>query len=431
MNLIPEIETQSIAAQRRKQMQLLQEQLSYLQQHSNFYKNLFNAHNIAIQTINQYEDLQRIPTTAKDDMQLYESDFLCVDKREISEYTTTSGTLGKPISIALTQSDMNRLAYNELRSFSSMHLPKNSVIQLALTLDRQFMAGMAYYMGAKELGATVVRVGAGLPQMQWDAMQRYKSDVLVAVPSFVLKMLDYAKNNGIDYKNSSVKKVLAIGESLRDANGKDNILTQKLKSEWDIEYYSTYASTEMQTAFTECNAHSGGHLVPELIIVELIDENGNQVGENEMGEVCITTLGVKGMPLLRYRTGDICKAFYEPCKCGRTTLRLSGVIGRKQQMIKLKGTTLFPNIIAEALNELESVKEYVIHIFSNELLQDEIKILLSLNQEKDTDAAMIKEYLRSKLKIAPIIEVCNDDTIRTIQFPPESRKQIRIIDHRQ
>ncbi len=427
---IPEIETQSIAAQRQVQMQHLQVLLEYLQQQSPFYKQLFADNNIDIKNIVDYTDLQQLPTTSKEDIQLREKDFVCVPKEAIREYTTTSGTLGKPISIALTESDLSRLAYNEFRSLVSMDVQQASTIQLALTLDRQFMAGMAYYMGAKDMGAVVIRTGSGLPQMQWDTIKRYDTDVLVAVPSFVLKMIEYAKQHNIDYKNSGVKKILAIGESLRDANGNDSVLAQKLKAEWDIEYYNTYASTEMQTAFTECNQHNGGHHLPELIVIELIDENGNHVPENESGEVCITTLGVKGMPLLRYRTGDICKAFYEPCACGRSTLRLSGVIGRKKQMIKLKGTTLYPNIITETLNEIEKVKEYVIHIFTNELQQDDIKISLSLHQETDTTQKVIKEHLRSKLKLMPQIEICDDDTIRAMQFPLESRKQIRIIDSR-
>src|SRR5690606_3508412 len=113
-----------------------------------------------------------------------------------------------------------------------------------------------------------------------------------------------------------------------------NVLGKKITEYWNIQLYSTYASTEMQTAFTECHAGKGGHQQPDLIILEILDESGNQLPEGVYGEVTITTLGIEAMPLLRYRTGDIACYYQEPCRCGRHSKRLSPVIGRKQQMIK-------------------------------------------------------------------------------------------------
>jgi len=123
----------------------------------------------------------------------------------------------------------------------------------------------------------------------------------------------------------------------------------------------------MQTAFTECSEGKGGHHQPALLIVELLDENNRQVKIGEPGEVTITTLGVEAMPLLRYKTGDICIAFDEPCLCGRKTLRLSPVIGRKKQMIKFKGTTLYPPALFDLLNEMEEIKDFVAEVYSNEI----------------------------------------------------------------
>src|SRR4030095_1757925 len=124
--------------------------------------------------------------------------------------------------------------------------------------------------------------------------------------------------------------------------------------------YSTYASTEMQTAFTECSQGRGGHLQPELVIAELLDENEKPVPSGTSGEVTITTLGLEAMPLLRYKTGDICIAHHEPCSCGRNSLRLSPVIGRKKQMIKYKGTTLFLPALSDILNDMKDIYDYVV-----------------------------------------------------------------------
>ena len=115
----------------------------------------------------------------------------------------------------------------------------------------------------------------------------------------------------------------------------------------------------MQTAFTDCEHGNGGHHHPELIIVELLDHDNHPVAEGQPGEVTITTLGVEGMPLCRYKTGDVCQAYNSPCPCGRTTLRLGPVLGRKQQMIKLKGTTLYPPAVFDVINQVNEVTDYV------------------------------------------------------------------------
>src|SRR5690606_19411214 len=142
--------------------------------------------------------------------------------------------------------------------------------------------------------------------------------VIVAVPSFLVKLIEFAEANGIDYRNSSVKKAICIGEPLRKEDFALNTLGKMIADKWPIDLHTTYASTEMSTAFTECEHGVGGHHHPELIVVELLDENNQPVPDGEMGEVTITTLGVEGMPLIRFKTGDLCKAHREPCACGRT-----------------------------------------------------------------------------------------------------------------
>ncbi len=228
------------------------------------------------------------------------------------EYTSTSGTLGTPVTIALTEKDLERLAYNEFNSFTCAGGTPGDLYQLMLTLDRQFMAGMAYYSGIRILGAGIIRVGPGVPSLQWETIFRLQPTVLVAVPSFILKLISYAADHKIDPANSSVKKAICIGENIRQPDFSLNILGRKITESWNIGLFSTYASTEMQTAFTECEAGRGGHYQAELVIVELLDAEGKPVPDGEAGEVTITTLGVEGMPLMRYKTGDLCIAHRNP-----------------------------------------------------------------------------------------------------------------------
>jgi len=296
-----------------RQEQKLQELLAYLLQNSPFYREHFEKHNISIDTIKTITELAAIPPTIKDDLQQRNDDFLCVPREKVIEYTSTSGTLGRPVTIALTENDLDRLAYNEYGSFLCADGSAADTYQLMLTLDRQFMAGIAYYLGIRKIGAGIIRLGPGVPSMQWETIQRLKPTAIVAVPSFILKLIKYAQDAGIDVNSTSVKKAICIGENIRNNDFSLNILGRKITESWDIKLYSTYASTEMQTAFTECGEGKGGHYQPDLVIVELLDENNQQVEPGAPGEVTITTLGVEGMPLLRYKTGDICCYFDEPC----------------------------------------------------------------------------------------------------------------------
>lgn len=412
------------------QEQNLQELLVYLSQHSPFYKELFAKHKTDVRTIKTQSDLFRIPTTSKEDLQQRSEDFLCVSLDKIIEYTSTSGTLGSPVTIALTEKDLNRLALNEYTSFLTADGSADEIYQLMLTLDRQFMAGIAYYSGIRKLGAGIIRLGPGVPSLQWETIQRLKPTTIVVVPSFILKLIQFAKDNLIDINRSSVKKAICIGENIRNTDFSLNKLGRKIKEAWDIHLFSTYASTEMQTAFTECREGVGGHLQPELLIVELLDENNQQVPPNLPGEVTITTLDVEGMPLLRYKTGDICMYFDEPCACGRTSLRLSPVIGRKKQMIKFKGTTLYPPALFDLLNEMEDVLDFVVEVYSNEIGLDEVLFHLLTIQKSEECDRRIRAYLQARLRVSPHIKYVAAEEIKKMQFPDSSRKTVKFIDRR-
>jgi phenylacetate-CoA ligase len=415
---------------RKVQEQKLQELLQYLGQNSPYYRQLFAGNNIDIHSIKSLGDLVKIPATTKEQMQERNMDFLCVDPKEIIEYTATSGTMGKPVTIALTQNDLDRLAYNEWLSFKSMGAKETDIIQLMLTLDRQFMAGIAYYSGIRKLGAGMVRVGPGAPAQQWEIIHRLKPTILVGVPSFILKLATYAREHHFNPNDSTVKKALCIGENIRLTGHELNALGKKIKADWDLELYGTYASTEMQTAFTECKAGNGGHLNHELLIVEILDEKDNPVPNGVEGEVTITTLDVEGMPLLRYKTGDICYADNAPCSCGRHTPRLSPVIGRKKQMIKLKGTTLYPPALFDILNELHDVQDYVVEVFRNDLGLDEVVLNLHPVRLTERTDRHIKSSLQGSLRVVPEIKYLPAEAIHRMQFPDGSRKAIKFIDRR-
>jgi phenylacetate-CoA ligase len=426
-----EIEYHSKEAIKRFQEKKMHEALQYLALYSPFYQRMFRQYGIDIHRINCLEDLQQIPFTEKKDLQLYNDDFLCVPREKVIDYITTSGTLGDPVTFAMTDNDLDRLAYNEKLSFLCTGTQSGSIVQLMTTLDKRFMAGLAYFLGLRELGAGVIRVGNGIPELQWDTIQRIKPDTIMCVPSFILHIIKYAEENSIDYRNSSVKKVVCIGESLREQDFSLNLLGKCIKEKWNVELYSTYASTEMATTFAECEYACGGHHHPELIICELVDVNGLPVKDNTVGELVITTLGVEGMPLLRFKTGDLVSMHTEPCRCGRTSMRLSPVVGRANHMIKFKGTTLYPPALFDVLDNTSYIENYLIEVNYNDNGTDHIIVHAGLRPPMPDDVVKdLKDRFRAKIRVAPEIAICPVEQIRKINFPDMSRKPLKFIDNR-
>ncbi len=412
------------------QNELLRKQLEYLKRHSAFYQAKFAREQVSFDSIQTVADLSKISVTTKTDLQQHNQDFYCVPMTEIRDISTTSGTLGTPVTFGLTDKDLDRLAYNEMLSFQCAGIREGDLVQLMTTIDRRFMAGMAYFLGLRKLGAGVIRVGAGVPPLQWDSILQYRPKYLIAVPSFILKMIDYAEENGIDYRASSIKGVICIGEALRTADLQPTLLAQRIQEKWPIELYSAYASTEMSTAFTECSAFQGGHHLPELIITEILDERDQAVADGELGELVITTLGVEAMPLLRFKTGDLVRKHSQPCSCGRNTYRLGPVEGRLEHMVKYKGTTLYPPAMHDAVAHFKEIKAYVIEISSNEIGTDEILIRIHATDQSEEFIAKMKDYFRAKLRVTPHITIENEGELQKIIFNPLSRKPITFIDKR-
>ena len=409
----------------------LHEAIDYAYTNSAFYRELFDSCKIRPADIRTIEDLRRLPVTTKQNLQLRNKDFLCVDSSQIVDYVTTSGTLGEPVVFALTENDLDRLGYNELSSFTMAGCSRNDIMQLMTTIDRRFMAGLAYWLGARALGMGVIRVGNGIPELQWNTINSIHPTVCMCVPSFLMKLIAFAEENGIDYRSCSLRKAICIGEALRQPDGNLTTLGSRIHEKWpELELYSTYASTEMQASFTECSCHCGNHVPADLIIVEFLDDEGNPVAEGESGEVTITTLGVEGMPLVRFRTGDICIHYDSPCACGRNSTRLSSVIGRKGQMIKFKGTTLYPPALFDILDNIPEVKSYVVEVYTNSLGTDQVQIKLASDNHSESFVKQIKDIFRSKVRVAPDVVFEAPEIIAKMQMPPMSRKVVKFFDLR-
>ena len=415
---------------KRCQEERLSATLQYLQDNSAFYARMFRENNIEIRKIKSLNDLKKIPFTSKKDLQQFNDDFICVATNKIIDYVTTSGTLGEPVTFILTENDLERLAYNEFRSLSHASITANEKVQLTVTLDKMFMAGLAYFAGLRKIGAGSIRLGPGSPELQWKTIFRFSPEILIAVPSFVIKLIDYAIKMDIDFKNSSVKKIICIGEPIRNQDFTANSIAKKILSQWGVKLFSTYAATEICTAFTECEYGCGGHSIPELAIVECIDDYGLEVDEGLPGEIVISTLGVEGLPLLRFKTGDIGIVHKGTCACGRNTLRIGPIAGRKNQMIKYKGTTLYPPALNEILNGIENIEMYYTEVSENEFGLDHLTTFIFTNADRNELKSMIEGAFRARLRVVPEIKFIDKVEMEKIKFNINSRKPVDFIDLR-
>ena len=409
------------------QNESLQQLVAYVAEKSAFYKKVFSERGIDINNFHTPADLTKLPFTTKDDLAQYNDDFLCVPKNKITDFVTTSGTMSDPVAFYLTDLDVERLAANEAASFRCADGSADDIYQLMTTIDKRFMAGLAYWMGARKIGAGIIRVGPGAPFLQWESIQRFSPTVLIAIPSFIPRLLDYAEANGIDYASSGVNSIICIGEPIRNADFTLNELGKRITSQWNVKLYSTYASTEMGAAFTECHEGKGGHLNPDLLILEVVDDEGNAVEDGGLGEVVVTTLGVEGMPLLRYKTGDLCHVHYKPCACGRDTARLGPVVGRKQQMIKFKGTTIFPPALFDVLDMVKEIELYQVVVSKNEYGNDEITVLLPMQLQTAVFKEMLHSLFKSKLRVSPVMEFVTAEELTFRIYKQEKRKPEKLI----
>jgi len=412
----------------------LAEALEYLAAHSRYYQRMFASYGIDIHRIRHIEDLVKIPFTQKKDLQLFNEEFLCCDKAKIVDYITTSGTLGDPVTFGCSEKDLQRLAYNEKKSFETAGLRPGNILQLMTTIDKRFMAGLAYFLGIREMGASIIRVGNGIPELQWDTIRRIHPDTIMCVPSFILRLIQWAEDHGIDYHNCSVKRIIGIGEGLRDQNFELNLLGQRIHERWpEVQLFATYSSTEMGATFAECPYGCGGHVHPELIIVEIIGEDDLPVPDGEVGEIVVTTLGVEAMPLLRFRTGDMAARVVDQCKCGRWSYRLTPLVGRKNNMIKLKGTTLYPPAINDVLDNTPYIENYVIEVGVSDSGTDDVVVKVGFKGEVTNPEERVKDLkdrFRARLRVTPRIVTLPVDEVHRINFPAKSRKPVKFIDHR-
>ncbi len=413
---------------RKVQEGLLQQHVLYCADSSPYYRALFKKQGIDSRNVS-LDAIARLPLTDKTALGQHNDEFLAVPKSRIVDIVLSSGTTGRPTSMMYTESDLRRLAYNEEISFISCGLTREDVVLLTCTIDRCFIAGLAYFSGVRSLGAAAIRNGLSSVESHLDMIQRLHPTAVVGVPSFLLKLGRFVQSQNMDPRTLGVKRLVCIGEPIRDRNLAFLKLGENLEEVWGAKIYSTYASSETITSFCECTAQQGGHLHPDLAVVEIVNDKGEVLPVGETGEVVVTPLQIEGMPLLRFRTGDVSFLIEAPCSCGRFSPRLGPLLGRKKQMIKFRGTTLYPNSIYAVLDSFPAISEYYVTATSDYDLSDMVKVHVAIKDASCT-TQMIMDSLQARLRVRPEVSAASEDEIRSHVYAGNSRKPVRFFDKR-
>lgn len=425
-----EIDRLPFNALKEAQDKLLSETITHVYERVPYYRKVFQERGLLPADVRRGEDITKLPFTYKRDIQTDNWSFLLTEGHGIAEIVSTTGTTGEPVFIAMTMHDLERLAYNEEKSFRHIGAVRGDLFHIAVTCDNLFIAGMAYYRGLIRLGVTVVRVGPQNAIRHLNLLQELKPTGIVAVPSFMVHLSRRAKENNIRIKEAGLKKIVLIGDSIRNEDFTSNTLGRLIEEAFGKICYSTYGITEAQVAFCECSFQKGLHSHPDLVFVEVVDDNGNVLPDGSTGELVLTTLQLEGMPLIRYRTGDVTFRLSEKCPCGRTSVRIGPIIGRKHQRLKVKGVTLYPKTIENAILEINGVANYQIEAFTGDDETDHIILRVGSDRRDNGLRDSLVEVLRARARVTPEIEMESPKEIERRLFEGGSRKALLFKDRR-
>jgi phenylacetate-CoA ligase len=263
-----------------------------------------------------------------------------------------------------------------------------------------------------------------------DMAGRLGATAIVSVPSFLDRVADYAAAQSVDLAALGVRRLVCIGEPVRTQGFAPNALARQIAGAWGANVYSTYGATEIASSMCECEEGRGGHAHPSLFYAEILDDNDNPVEPGRTGELVVTTFGVEAMPLVRFKTGDVAFMVDERCPCGRHTPRLGPILGRKNERLKLKGTTVFPAAVYNILNDVEAVRDYVLVVTSDGALVDRLEVVVDCGSTCERLRTEISERLRGGLRVTPDVTMADGEGISRIRCDEGYRKKRLLVDRR-
>jgi phenylacetate-CoA ligase len=395
-----------------------------------FYRQAFSERGIASDGIRSLDDLRALPFTTKEDLrQNHPLGFLTVPRSELARIHGSSGTTGKPTFVAYTAGDLDTWSGLCARFLVGGGLRPEHTVHIAFGYGL-FTGGFGLHYGIERVGAAIVPAASGNTRRQIDIIEDLQSDVLVCTPSYALTIAETAREAGRDPRELPLRFGHFGGEPWTED------MRQAIESELNIQAFNNYGLSEIigPGVSGECLLRDGMHLAEDHFLVECLNPDTLEpVPDGQPGELVITTLTKQAMPLIRYRTRDIATVNRRPCGCGRTTARMSRVLGRSDDMLIIRGVNVFPSQIEEALLRVEgTAPHYLIEVARPGTL-DQVTVTVELRPEVFTTDEQRLRYLQRQ--VSREIQTVAGIRAAVILLGPHSLerstgKAKRVVDHR-
>ncbi len=398
------------------QLAKLKETVRRVYEHSAFYKAKMDAKGIKPGDIEMLEDIRHLPLVDKNDFRdQYPLGMLCVDRSVLREMHMSSGSTGAPVVMAYTQNDLDQWGECMARCYYMAGLASGDCIQITPSFGL-FNGGFGFYHGARISRMFVVPTGAGNTPRQIKLMQDFKVKGLMGVVSYGIRIMEVLEEQKEDLPD------LKIG--IFGAETFSDKMREKIENGLGIEAFDIYGMTEtggVGTTGMDCEAHNGIHLWEDHYICEIIDpETGKAVPDGEVGEVVFTSLTREAIPVVRFRTGDLTRIITrQKCSCGRTSLRLDRITGRRDDMLIVKGVNFFPKQVEQALMEIPGVcSHYQIIIEEVDGVKD---VRINVEAEEGVTGFTVEKKLKEVLGFSP-----KGDVFRPGSLPRQEGKAVRV-----
>lgn len=389
-------ETWSREEFRTVQLERLQKTVARVYEHVPYYKEKLKETGIEPGDIKSLSDLQAIPFTVKDDFRRnYPFGLFASPRKDIVRFHASSGTTGKPTVVGYTKKDMETWSELIARLVTMAGVTDEDTAQIAFGYGL-FTGAFGLHQGLEKVGAAVIPMSSGNTEKQIMIMQDFGTTALIGTPSYALHMAEVALEMGVNPKTD-----LKLKWGLFGGEGSTESMRNEINERWGIFATENYGMSELvgPGVSGECQALKGMHISEDHFLPEIIDpKTGKVLGEGEVGELVITTITKEALPILRYRTKDITSLHYETCDCGRTTVRMSKIQGRSDDMLILGGVNVFPSQIEDVLLRIEGIgPHYQIKVFKKGYL-DKIEVDVELVDANLLDSFTLLENLNDKVR---------------------------------
>ena len=371
-----------------------------------------------------------LPFTYKTDLRdNYPFGMIAVPKEQLVRIHASSGTTGKQTVVGYTKNDIDVWAKGAARALVAAGATKSDYIHVSYGYGL-FTGGLGLHYGAEMLGATAIPVSSGNTKRQVDILRDYGSDFLCCTPSYAMYIGETVRDMGID------PKTLKLRGGIFGAEAWSENMRREIEKILDIKAYDIYGLSEIAgpgVSF-ECKEQTGMHINEDFFYPEIIDpETGEQLPDGEYGELVFTCIGKEALPLLRYRTRDICKLSHKPCSCGRTLVKMSKTRGRTDDMLIIRGINVFPSQVENVILEMPEFAPRYMLVVDRKNNMDMLEVQVELRPDNFSDdlggMLALKKHLAERLKSVLSISA-EVKLVEPNSLPRSEGKSTRVIDKR-